>query len=677
MGGDSSSAPLNATGVDFSDPDQAADFLSALLDDDQLKAVGNAYARYFNYGLAVVVGLATLFRLARWLLLKSRLRAAAQDKQKPAMPRSLPMQWLATITAMGREATYLQFTPKTRLMWFRVPTMGNLLLVATHLVFILALEFVDNDTPGAQYWQALGVRAGWLAVAQMPLLILLIGKNNLIGLLTGVSYERLNVFHRWTARFLLLMAIFHFAFQSTAWNEFGLMQLEWTTDTCPPTGIAAFAVLLWINLSTLAPFRHLSYEFFVVQHIVSFIGFIVAIMYHLPSTALWSRIYLYIPIALYLIDRIVRTVWVFMANARRSRALITPLEGGVTKVQIKTKGVKSWGPGSHMLLHIPQFGFMQNHPATIVSTPESHNGDLVFILKSHKGFTRRIMTGANSSATALLLQTKNKEDQVPHTAEVVSHWAILDGPYGGSQSDFAAFDSACLIAGSTGVTFTLALLLDLADKASVKKLPLRRLHFVWCVKDSLWAGWAKAEIVTAYEKLGAAGIETKISIFVTCSDLYTEQGNDKKECGCQCDKSLGPYCCVVVDEDAGEGSSKAEDDAIVLADTVAKSEPNRKETTVAERPARSSASSALESGVQAPVKLPILPCADFYSGRPAIADIINATLAGAEGESAVAVCGPIGLNSSVRNTVVRLSDQRAIHKGSGAQGCYLHVESFS
>lgn len=677
MGGDSSNAPLNATGVDFNNSTQAADFLSALLDDDQLKVTGNAYARYFNYGLAVIVGIAALFRIARWLTLKARLRAATQGKQKPAMPRSLPTQWLATITALGREATYLQLTPKWKVTWLRVPTMGNVLLIATHLAFILALEFVNNDTPGAQYWQALGVRAAWLAVAQMPLLILLIGKNNIIGLLTGVSYERLNVFHRWTARFLLLMAIFHFAFQMTGWNEFGLVQLEWSTDTCPPSGIAAFAVLLWINLSTIAPLRFLSYEFFVVQHIVSFIGFIIAVMYHLPSTALWSRIYVYIPIALYLVDRIVRTVWVFVVNARISRAVITPLEGGVTKVQIKTKAVKSWRPGSHVLLHIPRFGLLQNHPATIVSTPQSHGGDLVFMLKSHKGFTRRIMTSANGSATALLPQTKEDTGPPSQLSEVASHWAILDGPYGGWQSDFAAFDSACLIAGSTGVTFTLGIMLDLADRASVKKLPLRRLHFVWCIKDSLWAAWAKTEIAAACEKLAAAGVDTKVSIFVTCSDIYTEQSSEKKECGCTCDKSLGPCCCVVVDEGADEAASKADDEAIAPVNSVVKPVSSKRETTIAERQATSSASSAVEAGVQAPVKLSVLPCADFYSGRPAIADIINTTLEDAEGESGVAVCGPIGLNSSVRNTVVRLSDQRAIHKGSGAQGCYLHVESFS
>jgi len=103
-----------------------------------------------------------------------------------------------------------------------------------------------------------------------PLLILLAGKMNIIGLLTGASYERLNVYHRWVARGLLMLASMHFGFQSHGWNLYGLMRLEWDTDTCPPTGITAYAFLLWMNLTTLAPLRNMSYKLFVVQHIITF-----------------------------------------------------------------------------------------------------------------------------------------------------------------------------------------------------------------------------------------------------------------------------------------------------------------------------------------------------------------------------------------------------------------------
>jgi len=670
-----SSGPLSPAGVNFSDPEQASDFLGDLLNDDQLKVIGNAYARYFWYGVVVVIGIASVFHWTRRLMFQMRLRAAARKRDQPARPKNIFARYFATITAMAREATYLQYTPTHKFLWFRIPPMGTVMLLVSYLAFVLALEFINDSVAGAQFWQARGVRAGWLAVAQVPLLILLVGKNNLITLTTGVSYERLNVLHRWSARIMLLLAIFHFGFQSKAWSQYGLVQLEWSTDDCPPTGIAAFAILLWMNLSTLAPFRYWSYEFFVIQHIITFFGFIIAVMYHLPSTALGSRVYIYIPIGIYLLERLIRTISFVWTNVRISRATLTGLDGGVTKIRLSNAAIKHWTPGAHVMLSLPRFGWVQSHPATIASTPRSHNGDLVFMLKSHKGFTKRIMTSANNSATALLPHTK-QESEAQQNAQVASYYALLNGPYGGCQSDFAAFDSVCLIAGSTGITYTLPILQDIADRASSsgRMLPVRRVHFVWCIKETGWVRWANEEIEAAVGKLRGAGIEAEVTIHVTCADIFTEQGNDVKECGCSCDKSLGPCCCVVVDED-GEGLK----DANAIKSTPKAQQPNGKQAVVTEKigSSSSSTSSAMETGNQRATRMPVLPCAAFFSGRPAIPELISELLDGADGESGVGVCGPIGLSTTVRNSVVQISDQRAIHKGTGAQGCYLHVESFS
>ncbi|KAF2163781.1 hypothetical protein M409DRAFT_68349 [Zasmidium cellare ATCC 36951] len=661
MGSSMSSEPLTTEGVDFSNTTQAAEFLDNLLDDTRISVIGNTYARYFWYGVIVVIGIAAIFNFLRWLTLQMRLREAAQQRASPAKPKTLPMRWFATITAMGREATYLQSPPTVAsLPYFKVPPMGTITLLVAYLAFVLALEFVNNNVEGAQYWQALGIRAGWLAVAQVPLLVLLINKNNIIGLLTGASYERLNVIHRWSARIMLLLAIFHFAFQSTGWQKYGLTGLEWRTDECPKTGIAAFAILLWMNLTTAAPMRYFNYEFFVVQHIITFFGFIVAIMLHLPSTALTSRVYIYIPIAVYLLDRIIRTARLAWNNIRAGRAALSLLDGGVTKVRVSCKTVKYWRPGSHAIISMPRFGFMQSHPATIVSTPQPHGGDLVFILKSHKGFTKRIMENANSSATALISK-ENGEDAAP-AAQVTTHRAFIDGPYGGSQSDFAAFDSICLIAGSTGVTFSMSVLQGIADRATHigKRLPVQRIHFVWCVKDTDWASWISEELAAAYGMLQAAGIELIISIYVTCADKFTSPGSVVRDCACECDKSKGPCCCVAVDED-----EKGE--------VVDKITPTKAPISV--RDISSSAASRNADTTTVGRRMPILPCAVFYSGRPQIGKVLSDLLDNADGEAGVAACGPPGLTSEVRNTVVRLSDERAIHKGTGAQGCYLHVES--
>lgn len=59
-----------------------------------------------------------------------------------------------------------------------------------------------------------------------------------------------------------------------------------------------------------------------------------------------------------------------------------------------------------------------------------------------------------------------------------------------------------------------------------------------------------------------------------------------------------------------------------------------------------------------------------------IEDLTRAALEQARGETAVLVCGPRSLSDDVREAVVRLSDERAVNKGSGADGIWFHGEAF-
>lgn len=584
--------------------------------------------------------------------ISNSLHAASKGRIQPSKPTNIFTRVVASITAVGREASYYQYTPLSAGQWFKLPPLGVTLLLFSYLGFILALEFISNNYPGATHYTALGVRAGWLAIAQIPLLILLAGKNNIIGLVTGISYERLNVYHRWVSRGLLLLATLHFGYQSVGWNEYGLMQLEWTTDSCPPTGIAAYVLLLWLNLSTLAPIRNLWYEFFVVQHIITFFGFIIAIMYHLPSTALYSRVYIWIPIGLYVLDRIIRSTRWGMYNIKPARVIVKSMEGGVTKIRMRNSKLKRWSPGSYVLLSIPEFGFAQSHPATIASTPSSHNGDLIFILKGHGGFTKRVFESASDDTPLLDAEAAEK-----------SHKSFIDGPYGGSHSDFACFDTAVLVAGSTGVSFCLPILLDIANRASKTRLPVRAVHFIWIVKSVACVSWISAELKNVFASLRSAGVEVQIKVFITCDDGMTEYSGVLSS-GCKCKKvEGGPCCCTEAPRAALEDIVNAEADVADEKHTVITAEAARTNSDVDEKTPAISPSRRSSMTVA--------------SGRPAFYDLLWDVLDEAQGETGIAVCGPLGLSTTLRSTVVKLSDQRAVHKGSGAQGIYLHVEGFA
>lgn len=62
--------------------------------------------------------------------------------------------------------------------------------------------------------------------------------------------------------------------------------------------------------------------------------------------------------------------------------------------------------------------------------------------------------------------------------------------------------------------------------------------------------------------------------------------------------------------------------------------------------------------------------------RPDIAEFLRKPVEATGGETSVSVCGGKSLVAKVRNSVANLSDERAVHKGTGAQGIHLHVEEY-
>jgi ferric-chelate reductase len=553
---------------------------------------------------------------------------------------------VATSTAVFRKLTYPQVTPVRSAFWLKIPPFGTIILLLGYLGFILALEYINNSVPGAQHYAALGIRPGWLAIAQMPLLILLAGKNNLIGLVTGVSYERLNILHHWVARGILLMATLHIGYQTYGWNLYGLRQLEWSTDISITTGLAAYVLLCWLNLSTLAPFRNFGYEFFVFQHLITFFGFIIAIMIHLSTTVLYSRVYIWIPIGLYSFDRLVRTLRSMVNNIHPGQATLEVLAGGVARIRVQSR-VKRWSPGAHVLLAIPRYGVGQSHPATIASTPTSHNGDLLFILKAQKGFTKNLLKSADSSAGSLLPGTKGEM-----ATQQKTHVTFIDGPYGASQGDFACFDTVLLIAGSTGVTFTLPILLDLARRANERsqKLPVRRVEFVWIIRNASHISWISEELQAAFTAFQQTAIDLKVRIFVTRDERLTDlpmtgrQGHSTKIMATQSDNSTGTPVEITNAEASHTGDSTPPS-AINYSST---------------QPASNE-------------KLRPLEYAAIELGRPVFRPMMSDLVARAEGETGVAVCGPLGLSTTVRMTVASLTGR----KTTDMHGIYLHAEGFS
>jgi len=77
----------------------------------------------------------------------------------------------------------------------------------------------------------------------------------MISVLTGVSHEKLQVFHRWVGWMMFVLALIH-TFPFIAYHiSMGDMVKKWTTDPAYWTGTAALVAQAWLTFMSIGPLR--------------------------------------------------------------------------------------------------------------------------------------------------------------------------------------------------------------------------------------------------------------------------------------------------------------------------------------------------------------------------------------------------------------------------------------
>lgn len=644
----------------------------------------------------------------------------------PAKPKSPFFLLYATITATAREVAYATLRPLSIGTYsLHLPPLGPVLVVLANLVVVLVFCFYKIDSINKWNWEDVGYRTGFVTIAQLPLIFLLGGRQNIIGLLTGLSYERLNWFHRWIARTVWLSATIHMAFWFRDWHQYNYIVYQLRNDPLTKRGFAAWCILTFIVISSAGPIRRLSYEIFVLQHIVTYAGFLAAIWLHAPDEV---KVYVWIPIGLVVFDRVARYALTLYSNitlfhpfARNSgrlqngffahQASFTPLPGNVTRITVENPAIQ-WKPGQHVFLACHSIAPFQNHPFTIASLPSDKK--MEFLVRAEKGGTKRFFRYASKDNMAL-----NGTDTV---AVRRTKTVFLEGPYGTMRS-LRQFDSVVFMAGGMGATFTVPLLRDIVEgwKTECTEPPsasrlrftstarfavTKRIRFVWVIRSRAQLSWFESQLQSVLADLDECkqaqpdfDKEIEISIYVTCDEKLDENSASLQPPSYSLSSTQQPMAILEKTEDktvekqalsihsiSSSASQQQppleknndsclpgggcccgvtiEDENITSIPKCSCSGP----THLAEVPAPSFSSST--EGLIKTHNIPIL------SGRPHPRTIIRKVLEQAEGESAVVVCGPRGLADDVRRSVVYLSDERAVHKGTGAQGIYLYAEAF-
>lgn len=558
--------------------------------------------------------------------------------------------------------------------------MGRLILLFTYWLIILCMLFANSIISGAYYYEKIAFRAAWVSVSQVPLVVLLTSKNSIVGWLVNSSHERLNWLHRWVARTLLLTVTVHFAFFFREWTLANFVSTEIQMMPMVKYGLISYGVLFWIVLSSFLPIRAACYELFVVQHAVSGAVFLWAVHSHVPA---YARYNLWMAVGFWVFDRAVRSARVAYNNLsifhlrRRSKgatggilACNASLEvlSGVTRITI-ARPPFSWKPGQHVFVQLPTIAPFSAHPFTLVSLPS--DGAATFVVRAHTGFTCRLHAHASTESR------RSADAIVP---------AILDGPYGAPPT-WSAFETLVLIAGATGASFTIPIL------RSVLAAPgaVRRIVFCWVVKRPQNMEWYERDLQAAIQAAaatrsatGAGDVEKAVG---TTTTTITSPSKSQSQTGVDLSVRIYVSCGVdaaCIDSPLLPRSSKPAPTTDCCC--AAEKTPTSTSTTagIEIRPASSSSSEseraccccAAPSGDEDEDKDEVERVC-IASGRPPLYELIDEALCAARGETGVAVCGPPLMNAQVRNAVAALSDDRAVHKGSGAQGVFLYSEGFA
>jgi hypothetical protein len=82
----------------------------------------------------------------------------------------------------------------------------------------------------------------------------------------------------------------HGAFFLAEWVRADFVSPELSMMSMVKYGMGAWGVLTWMNLSDLAPLRHVAYEFFILQHLVSIALILWLLHMHVPWYAQFLRL---------------------------------------------------------------------------------------------------------------------------------------------------------------------------------------------------------------------------------------------------------------------------------------------------------------------------------------------------------------------------------------------------
>lgn len=375
---------------------------------------------------------------------------------------------------------------------FLVPTRMESAIIFGFFWYLFALcaielYYVSGDPifKSAQqaYTRYIADRTGIICTMITPLLLLFGGRNNFLQWVTRWKFSTMIAYHRWIARFVVIMAFIHsvgytWIYISRGYyaEEMKEVWLIWGVVATTCGGLICFQGLLFL--------RRKSYEIFLVLHILLAGFWVIGMWFHVCVMG-YSQV-MYSCFAVWGFDRLVRVGRLFWFGFPRS--VITLLPDDTLKIEVPKP--KSWPSiaGGHAWIHIlDPLNFWQNHPFTFVDSVDKEN-TIVFFCKMKKGLTR---------------VWHKKLQKFPGNSTTVR--IAVDGPYG-EPSPVSNHSTALYVAGGSGIPGIYSEAVAMAKKSGDSK---RKTKLMWIVRELT----SVAGFTNELQALKQLDIET--TIFVT------------------------------------------------------------------------------------------------------------------------------------------------------------------
>lgn len=366
-------------------------------------------------------------------------------------------------------------------------------------------------------------RVGVIAYALTPLSVMLASRESILSLVTGLPYQSFNFLHRWLGYVIFLQSSLH----TIGWCivEIRLYQpqpttgIEWVKQLYIIWGLVAMILLLlMVVLSTPWGIRVTGYEAFRKLHYVLAMVYIGACYGH------WDKLKVFlIPgLVVWLLDRAIRLGrtallhYNFLPSGhmgfRAAPADITffkdEVNGDIVRLDFEHPQ-DAWAVGQHFYLMFPEGSIWQSHPFTPLSLPvygadtQRHS----YIFRAKGGETRKIADLCAKRMTRAMDPQDSHEGLMGNARLSV----VMQGPYGEQTMRDLADDSNILcIAGGTGITYVLPVLLDIASKPQNRD---RKISLVWVIRHRGDIDWVAPELSVLKQK--CRNLRTGMHIYVT------------------------------------------------------------------------------------------------------------------------------------------------------------------